>query len=248
MADSAVRPPSVEIHSNTDELVAAAAARVVAVVTEAQAARGFASVVLTGGSTGIALLAAVRRTPGGIQWRQLDVFFGDERFVPADDPDRNVLQAQQALLDHVPVDPARVHPMAAADAIGDPAAAAKAYADLLGSYLAEHGSFDLHLLGMGGEGHVNSLFPHTPAVCEQHELVVAVTDSPKPPPLRVTLTLPAVRRARHVALVVSGAAKAAAVAAAVGGATPDEVPAAGAVGSQSTTWLLDAAAASKLPG
>ena len=64
--------------------------------------------------------------------------------------------------------------------------------------------FDVHLLGMGGEGHVNSLFPHTAAVRETERLVVGVTDSPKPPPRRITLTLPAVQRSREVWLVVVG--------------------------------------------
>lgn len=78
-------------------------------------------------------------------------------------------------------------------------------------------------------------------------MVVAVEDSPKPPPRRITLTLPAIRRSREVWLVVSGAAKAGAVAAAVGGANPEDVPAAGAVGREATVWLIDSAAASELP-
>ncbi len=106
--------------------------------------------------------------------------------------------------------------------------------------------FDVHLLGMGGEGHINSLFPDTPAVRETERLVVPVTDSPKPPPRRISLTLPAVRRARQVWLVVSGAAKADAVAAAVNGADPVDIPAAGAVGREATVWLLDEEAASRL--
>jgi 6-phosphogluconolactonase len=76
--------------------------------------------------------------------------------------------------------------------------------------------------------------------------VVGVEDSPKPPPRRITLTLPAVTRSREVWLVVSGAAKADAVADAIGGASPDDVPAAGAVGQEATVWLLDTEAASKL--
>ncbi|WP_280254850.1 6-phosphogluconolactonase [Nocardia wallacei] len=238
---------NVEVFSGTEELVAAAAAKFVAVVTAAQAARGSASVVLTGGSTGIGLLERVRKDPGAVDWSRLDVFWGDERFVPAADSERNDLQARQALLDHVPVDPARVHPVAASDGeYPDPVEAAAEYSAAVHAHLAEHGAFDLHLLGMGGEGHVNSLFPHTAAVREEHELVVAVTNSPKPPPVRVTLTLPAVRRARHVVLVVGGAAKAEAVAAATAGADPVDFPAAGAHGSETTTWLLDSPAAAQL--
>jgi 6-phosphogluconolactonase len=239
--------PIVEVYSGTDDLVAAAAAHFVAAVTRAQSERGSASVVLTGGGTGIGLLEAVRKTPGAIDWLRLDVFWGDDRFVPAGDGDRNDLQARQALLDHVPLDPSRVHPMAASDGeYPDPVEAAAEYSATVHAYLADHGSFDLHLLGMGGEGHINSLFPHTDAVREEHELVVAVTNSPKPPPVRITLALPAVRRTRHVVLIVGGAAKAAAVAAALSGAAPVDIPAAGAVGTESTAWLLDEAAAADL--
>lgn len=235
---------TVQVFSGTDALLEAAARRFVEVVVAAQAARGSASVVLTGGGTGIALLEQVRGEPGDIDWSRLDVFWGDERFVPAGDAERNELQAREALLDHVPVDPHRVHAVATSDGeYPDPVEAAAEYSAAVHAYLDEHGAFDLHLLGMGGEGHVNSLFPDTDAVLEEHELVVAVTDSPKPPAVRVTLTLPAVRRARHVVLVVGGAAKAEAVAAALKGAEPVDIPAAGARGAESTTWLLDEEAA-----
>ncbi|WP_040791032.1 6-phosphogluconolactonase [Nocardia paucivorans] len=245
--DSEFPADTVEVHSDTDALLAAAAARFVGVVVAAQAERGSASVVLTGGGTGIALLERVREAPGDIDWSRLDIFWGDERFVPAGDPDRNELQARKALLDHVPLDPARVHTVATSDSeYPDPVEAAGEYAATVRAYLTEHGAFDLHLLGMGPDSHINSLFPHSDAVREGHELVVAVTDSPKPPPVRITLTLPAVHRTRHVVLIVSGANKADAVAAAVGGADPVEVPAAGAHGTESTTWLLDAEAASSL--
>ena len=239
--------PTVEVHSGTEDLVAAAAAHFIAVVAAAQAERGSASVVLTGGGTGIGLLEVVRKAPGGIDWSRLDVFWGDDRFVSAGDGDRNDLQARQALLDHVPLDPSRVHPMATSDGeYPDPVEAAAEYSAAVHAYLAEHGSFDLHLLGMGGEGHINSLFPHTDAVREQYELVVAVTNSPKPPPVRITLTLPAVRRTRHVVLVVGGEAKAMAVAAALSGAASVDIPSAGAIGTETTTWLLDEPAAADL--
>lgn len=235
---------TVQVYPGTDELVRAAARRFVEVVVAAQAARGSASVVLTGGGTGIGLLEHVRREPGEIDWSTLDIFWGDERFVPAGDPERNELQAREALLDHVPVDPHRVHVVATSDGeYPDPVEAAAEYSAAVHAHLEEHGGFDLHLLGMGGEGHVNSLFPDTDAVREERELVVAVTDSPKPPSVRVTLTLPAIRKARHVVLVVGGAAKAEAVAAALKGADPVDIPAAGARGAESTTWLLDKAAA-----
>jgi 6-phosphogluconolactonase len=141
--------------------------------------------------------------------------------------------------------------MAASDGeFGDDIDAAAAAYERELARVAGNGSptpeFDVHLLGMGGEGHVNSLFPHTDAVRETERYVVAVTDSPKPPPRRITLTLPAVRRSRQVWLVVAGAEKADAVAAAVGGAAAVDIPAAGAIGTEATVWLLDEAAAAKL--
>ncbi|MGW4632960.1 6-phosphogluconolactonase [Nocardia sp. NPDC004415] len=238
---------TVEVHDDPDQLADAAAERFVDVIVAAQAERGTASVSLTGGSDGIRLLERVRRNPGAIDWSQLYVYWGDERFVPDGDADRNELQARQALLDHVPLDPAHVFPIAASDGTyGSPEAAAAAYAQLIHTELDERGEFDLTVLGMGPEGHIDSLFPHSPAIREQTDYVVAVHDCPKPPPTRVSLTLPAIHRSRHVMLVVSGVGKAAAVAAAVNGASPDDVPSAGAVGIDSTTWVIDEAAATDL--
>ena len=242
--------PTVETFTDTDALVAAAGDRLADAIASAIAARGKAWIVLTGGGTGIALLKRLGSHP--VDWSRVHLFWGDDRFVPHDDPERNELQAREALLDHVDIPAANIHPMAPSDGdFGDDiGAAAAGYSDTLAA-LSESGeptpAFDVHLLGMGGEGHINSLFPDTDAVREAHRMVVGVTDSPKPPPRRITLTLPAVRRSREVWLVVSGAAKADAVAAGVEGVDPIELPAAGAVGTERTVWLLDTAAAQRLP-
>jgi 6-phosphogluconolactonase len=186
-----------------------------------------------------------------IDWSKVHLFWGDDRYVPAADDERNDKQAREALLDHIDIPAANVHAMPASDGeFGDDIdAAALAYQQVLAAN-ADEGSptpdFDVHLLGMGGEGHINSLFPHAAATQETERLVVGVTDSPKPPPQRITLTLPAVTRSREVWLVVAGEDKSDAVAAAVGGAAADDVPAAGAVGREGTVWLLDEAAASQL--
>ena len=241
----------VETYPDTTALVVAAGDRLVQAITAAIAARGQAQIVLTGGGTGINLLKHVGAHDEAIDWSKVHLYWGDERFVPADDDERNEKQAREALIDHIAIPAANVHPMAPSDGdVGDDLdAAAAAYEQVLADN-AEIGQpapvFDVHLLGMGGEGHINSLFPHTAAVAETERLVVGVEDSPKPPPRRITLTLPAVQRAREVWLVVSGDAKAEAVAAAIGGASPAEVPAAGATGRDATVWLLDAAAASRL--
>lgn len=234
----------IETYVDAGELAAAAGARLVGAITSAIGNRGQAVIVLTGGTVGIALLRHVAAYAPDVDWSKVQLFWGDERFVPAEDPDRNYRQAREALLETISIPSGNVHEMAASDgAFGaDIEAAAQAYEKLLPE------EFDVHLLGMGGEGHVNSLFPDTEAVREDSRLVIAVTDSPKPPPRRITLTLPAVRRAREVWLVVAGAEKAEAAAAAIGGAAPVDVPAAGAIGREATVWLLDKAAASKLPG
>jgi 6-phosphogluconolactonase len=106
--------------------------------------------------------------------------------------------------------------------------------------------FDVLLLGVGPDAHVASLFPEEPALYEERS-VVAVRGAPKPPPTRISLTLPTIRAAAEVWLVVSGEDKAGAVRLALSGAGEVQVPAAGARGRQRTMWLLDRAAASQLP-
>jgi 6-phosphogluconolactonase len=237
---------SVATYPSTDALVPAAGDRLAAAISAAIAARGQAMIVLTGGGTGIALLKHLGSHT--IDWARVHLFWGDDRYVAHDDDERNEKQAREALLDHIDIPAGNIHPMPASDAGfgADLDAAARSYEDVLAAS-ADPGEptpiFDVHLLGMGGEGHINSLFPHTPAVMETQRMVLGVPDSPKPPPRRITLTLPAIRRSRQVWLVVSGEAKADAVAAAIGGADPADVPAAGAVGLETTLWLLDTAAA-----
>lgn len=243
----------IEIFPDSDTLVEAAGKRLVETIRSAITARGRALIVLTGGGTGVGLLKYLGSHAEQIEWSKVDLFWGDERYVPEDDDERNEKQAREALLDHIDIPSSHVHAMPASDGEfgSDLAAAALAYEQLLAAN-AESGdkvpNFDVHLLGMGPEGHINSLFPDTAAVLETSRMVVPIEDSPKPPPQRITLTLPAVRRSREVWLMVSGAGKADAVSAAIGGAEPVSIPAAGAVGLETTLWLLDEEAAAKLPG
>lgn len=247
--------PSVLVHRDADELAAAVAARFVTRLADVQAARGEASVVLTGGGIAARTLAAVAASParGAVDWRRLDVWWGDERFLPAGDPERNETQAREALLDAVPLDPARVHPMPASDGPDgdDPEAAAQRYAASLASAARpeDHGptpAFDVLMLGVGPDGHIASLFPGMPAVYDERP-VVAVRGAPKPPPVRLSLTLPSIHAANEVWVVVAGADKARAVTMALSGAGPTQVPAAAAYGRRRTLWLLDRAAAGTLP-
>lgn len=219
--------PQVVVHRDKELMAQAAAARLITKIVDAQAARGSASVVLTGGRNGNGLLAALAAAPArdAIDWSRIDLWWGDERYVPADDPERNHVQAREALLDAVPADPARVHAMPASDGPygADVDAAAAAYAAELARAATpeDHGpvpQFDVLMLGVGPDTHVASLFPEHPAARETERTVVGVHGAPKPPPTRVSLTLPAIRAAREVWLLAAGEDKAGAVAIALGGA------------------------------
>jgi len=247
--------PEVLIHHDAGLLARAAAARLVTSLVDRQAAAGSASLVLTGGGIGTAVLAELAAAPArdAVDWRRLDIWWGDERFLPAGHPDRNETGAREALLRHLDADPARVRPMPAADGPdgGDPEAAAARYASWLAAAARpeDHGpvpSFDVLLLGIGPDGHVASLFPGLPALYDERP-VVAVRGAPKPPPLRLSLTLPAIRCAREVWVLAAGAEKAGAVRLALSDVGPVQVPAAGARGRQRTLFLLDRAAASRIP-
>jgi 6-phosphogluconolactonase len=248
-------PPSVLVHSDQELLAKAAAARLVTRLVDVQAARGTASVVLTGGGVGTAVLAELAASGAreAIDWRRLDIWWGDERFLPSGDAERNETGARKALLDHVDVDPARVHPMPAADGPdgGDPEAGADRYAAELraASRPEDHGpvpSFDVLMLGVGPDAHVASLFPELPALYDERA-VVAVRGAPKPPPTRISLTLPSIRAAREVWVLAAGESKATAVRMGLSDAGHVQVPVAGARGRQRTLFLVDRAAASRLP-
>jgi 6-phosphogluconolactonase len=249
-------PPEVIVHHDAGLLAKAVAARLVTKLVDAQAAAGRASLVLTGGGIGTAVLAELAAAPArdAVDWRCLDIWWGDERFLRAGDPERNDTGAEQALLRHLDgADPARVHRMPASDGPDgpDPEAAAERYAAELRAAARpeDHGpvpGFDVLLLGIGPEGHVASLFPGMPALYDDRS-VVAVRGSPKPPPIRITLTLPSIQSAREVWILAAGQEKAGAVRLALSDVGPVQVPAAGARGRLRTLFLLDRAAAGRLP-
>lgn len=248
-------PPTVAVHRSAEVLAQAAAARLVTRLVDVQSTGRVAQLVLTGGSISRQVHRAVRDSPArsAVDWRRVHVWWGDERFVPADDPERNEGQARADLLDALPLNPDNVHPMrgSGAESGGDVDAAAAAYADELAGQARpeDHGdvpTFDVLMLGVGPDGHVASLFPEHPAVHETRS-VVAVHGSPKPPPTRITLTFPTLDRAREVWFLVAGAEKAGAVRNALSGAGHLQVPAAGPRGRDRTLWLLDREAATSVP-
>jgi len=248
--------PQILIHRDGELLARAVAARLVTRLVDAVAAKGTASLVLTGGGIGTTVLAELAVAPArdAVDWRRVEIWWGDERFLTEGDPERNETGARAALLDHVDVSPALVHPMPRLGGPdgADPEAAAERYARELRAAAQPQDrsgvpAFDVLLLGIGSDAHVASLFPGLPALYEEERTVVAVRGAPKPPPTRLTLTLPAIRSAAEAWILASGAEKAGAVRLALSGAGPVQVPAAAARGKAQTLFLLDRAAAAEVP-
>ncbi|MGH6654142.1 MAG: 6-phosphogluconolactonase [Actinocrinis sp.] len=242
------------VHRDAAELAQAVAARLVTKLADVLAAKDQAHLVLTGGTIGIGSLAAVAGLPArvAVDWKRVHLWWGDERFLPEGDPDRNETQARSALLDKLDLDPALVHAMPSTDGPdgNDAEAAAERYTAELARYAADDSdvpAFDVELFGMGPDGHVASLFPEHPGVYEEDAAVIAVHNSPKPPPDRLSFTFRTIRSAREVWVVAAGAEKAAAAHMALSGGGRVQVPAAGALGHARTLWLLDRAAAGRLP-
>jgi 6-phosphogluconolactonase len=210
---------SFTVLETAEDVAAAAAADIAEALHE-----GARSLVLAGGTTPrrcYELLAHLE-----VEWGRVAVLFGDERCVAPDHPDSNYRMARESLLDRVA--PATVYRMPGE--LG-PDEAAGAYAHVIAPVVP----LDVVLLGVGEDGHTASLFPGHPAL-NAHGLAVGVRDAPKPPPQRVTLTLPALQSARRVIILATGAGKADAVARAKRG----EVPSGMIAGAR---WLLDRAAA-----
>lgn len=240
------------ITSDPAALAASVAPRFVSRVSRSLHEGGLAHISLTGGSMGSAVLAATARDPriDTIDWSRVHFWWSDERFVPSGHADRNDRQAREALLDRLDIPAANIHATLASDDGLDLDAAAAAYADELAAFSGPEGawpSFDVCFLGVGPDGHIASLFPDRPEIHITDRSVVAVRDSPKPPPERVTMTRPVINSSKRVWLVLAGTDKAAALGLALAGASYASVPAAGAKGRTRTTFFVDQAAAAQVP-
>jgi len=240
--------------SPTPEAVAEAAAALfsTSVIAAAQA-RGVARIAISGGSTPkrmFTILADPEKPyAAGTPWDKLELFWVDERCVPPTHPESNFKMTREALLDHVPLPAARIHRM---EGELDPAEAAARYeSDIRNTFRlegAETPIFDLILLGMGDDGHTASLFPHTAAL-QELSLIVTANHVPQKDTWRITLTKPVINHGRQVAFLIEGTPKADILAKVLLGPYDPETlpsqlirPANGRL-----SFLLDAAAASKLP-
>jgi 6-phosphogluconolactonase len=239
---------------SAEALAVEVAARVGTTLASAQQTRSRAALALTAGSIMEEVWAELAKAPGPVDWSQVDVFWGDERFVDHDSSDRNDGPAQRLLFGAAPWSSARQFSMPASDGdYGDDLdAAAAGYAQTLAEArrpddVGQGPNFDIVLLGMGPDGHCCSLFPGHPGLSDDSSSVIPVRNSPKPPPLRLSLSFDGLNSANEIWVVVSGSGKAEAAAKALGGADRQQIPSAGAQGRTRTVWFLDEDAAADLP-
>lgn len=234
--------PQVVRYADADELAERAATRLLATLIELQRDGRVVQVCLTGGRIAHQVYARLGEQVAGsaLDPSRLELWWGDERFVPTGDPERNAGPTLALLAGHFPLDPARTHPMPSADGVIDAGASAATYAKELGDT-----RFDVCLLGMGPDGHVASIFPNHPSSEPTTQPVIGVSDAPKPPPERISLTIATLNESSQVWFLISGAEKSNALTRSLAGDT--SLPAGRVAGRDRTLWLVDQAAASELP-
>jgi 6-phosphogluconolactonase len=241
------------VHADKQSLTGSVAARFITKVVDLLDEQAVVNIVLTGGSVGTAVLAAINGSTArdSIDWTRVHLWWGDERWLPFGDAERNDQQAREALIDHIAIPEENVHYLPSSDGELDLDDAATSYATQLAA-AAEEGTelprFDITFLGVGPDGHIASLFPDREGIRVTEATVIAVRNSPKPPPERLSLTLPAINSSDRVWLVLAGVDKAPALGLALAGASRIEVPAAGAEGRKRTVFFIDREAAAEVPG
>ena len=233
-------------HAGPSRLIVLTGGRLLTAVLDAVAARGEAHVALTGGSMGSAVVAALADHPAAdaVDWSLVHFWWGDERFLPAGDPDRNDTQNDDAGLRSLTGDSQLVHRIAGPDEVDSAQESARLYEEELRTH--GNGTFDIVLLGVGPDGHVASLFPGHPQQQAGDSIAVAIHGSPKPPPTRISLTAECLSRSRQVWFIVAGQDKADAVAKGVVGVTAAQSSTGLVRGQERTLWLVDEAAASQV--
>jgi 6-phosphogluconolactonase len=226
------------VEDGAEAVAAAALAVIVDAIRGGREARGVAHVSLAGGNTPKRTYQQLAGALGS--WEGVELWFNDERAVPPDDPRSNFKMVVEALGGNP-----TLHRIAGE---ADPAAAAQAYERELRARIDSRDDagvpiFDLHVLGIGEDGHTASLFPGHPEVEERERLVVPVHDSPKPPPTRISMTLPLLQAARRRVFLATGKDKAEPVSVLVAGPDP-RVPSS-LVGGADTLVIADQAAAGR---
>jgi 6-phosphogluconolactonase len=241
----------INIHSTLDELSAAAAGHVALLAAQATEKRHCFTIALSGGSLMEILSARLVASPlcTEVKWSAWHVFWADERCVPLSSPESNYSAADRLLLRHVSIPRDQIH--ALNDTLGA-SEAAEAYESILRQVFRPGADglprFDLILLGIGEDGHTASLFPHHPLLNETQRWMAPISDAPKSPAVRVTMTLPVINNARHVVFVAAGARKRSVLTEVLGpGNHRSRLPAELVNPSDGDLqWFVDAAAASNL--
>lgn len=237
-----------KVFPDLDALSRAVLEELLRVLRDAIAARNRFSIALSGGHTPIklhVLWAHAERYGFRTPWDHVHLFWGDERYVPHDDPLSNYRMARETLIEHVPIPAANVHPMLAD--YPRPENAAESYETELRRFFGPaNPAFDLQLMGLGPEGHTASLFPGSPALEETERWVLAV-EAPATPPRRLTLTPAVLNWGRNTFFLVSGEDKREIMAALRGESESNssQYPAARIRPSGRVLWFLDEAAAGK---
>lgn len=249
---SATNRGEIIILKDTAALAEAAADRFVTLAAKAISTSGRFSVALSGGTTPRLMHQLLAQPPlkDEVDWGKVYVFWSDERFVASDHPDSNYLMARDTLLAHVPIPTSNIYIV---PTIGlTPEAAAKEYANSLTAFAgSDTPCLDLILLGMGPDGHTASLFPGFPQVQKPgNELVVAVHNSPKPPPTRLTFTYKVINSAANIILLIGGADKASTLKSVFRDPNdPVKLPVQGVRPDNGrAVWLVDEKAAQQLKG
>jgi 6-phosphogluconolactonase len=231
---------TVEVLPTVDAIVQRALEIVLDACQQAIAERNQFTIALAGGSTPKPLYEAIATQ--SLPWEKLQVFWGDERYVPADHPDSNQGMARHAWLDRVAIPATNIYPVPTM--VADPAIAAEQYEQTLRTYfqssIPEFPAFDLILLGIGDDGHTASLFPQTEALTVRDRLITVGNKAGQP---RITFTAPLINQARSVVFMVAGANKRSALAQIFAKTADDYTYPARLIQPQGTLWwLLDQAA------
>jgi len=228
---------------DADSLARGAAEEFVTRLSELLAELPEVHIQLTGGTIGIATLAAIadREDAHLLDWSRVHVWWGDERFVESESSDRNAVQAKKAMLAKLPA--TNLHEFPASDVGMNLDEAASFFAAELAALKPK---FSLAFVGMGPDGHICSLFPGKPEIAKG-QLVIAEHNSPKPPPQRLSFSYEAMNSVDEIWFVVAGGDKQDAVSVAFGD-EPESLPVGRVHGKVKTVWFVDQAAGNKTWG
>lgn len=237
--------PIVEILSDKPALIDRARELAISTINDAIAARGRATLALSGGSTPKPLYESLAKAD--LPWDKIYIFWGDERYVPQDHPKSNARMTRETLLNHIDIPNGNVFPMPTG--ANDPATDAATYAQTLKAFFQtdndQFPAIDFVLQGMGDDGHTASLFPHTEALSVRDRLITVGNHDGEP---RITFTYPLINQGRKVVFLVAGENKQQALSQVFSAdADPKNYPSKLIQPADGPHWLLDAAAGKGVP-